>query len=91
MADVNSGINPTAVLDGYLSREALAEQLGKSVRTIDRWETRRAGPPRVLLGKTIFYRLESVRAWLLSCEEQRGEPRRRRRKAAQQSGAPARG
>ena len=84
MADVNSAVNPSAVLDGYLTREVLAEQLGKSVRTIDRWETRRSGPPRVLLGKTVFYRLESVRAWLLSCEQRRGEPRRRRpRKAAQ--------
>jgi predicted DNA-binding transcriptional regulator AlpA len=84
MADVNSAANSTAVLDGYLTRENLAAQLGKSMRTIDRWEMHRSGPPRVLIGKTVLYRLESVRAWLLSCEQRRGEPRRRRpRKAAQ--------
>jgi hypothetical protein len=84
MADVNSSANSTAVLDGYVTRENLAAQLGKSMRTIDRWEQHRAGPPRVLVGKTIFYRLESVRNWLLSCEVKRDEPRRRRpRKATQ--------
>jgi hypothetical protein len=91
MADVNSSANSTAVLDGYVTRENLAAQLGKSMRTIDRWEQHRAGPPRVLVGKTIFYRVESVRDWLLSCEQRRGEPRRRRRKSAQQSGGPDRG
>ena len=77
MADVNSAANSTAVLDGYLTRENLAAQLGKSMRTIDRWEMHRSGPPRVLIGKTVLYRLESVRDWLLSREQRRGEPRRR--------------
>ena len=34
------------LLDGYLRREELAQQLGVSPRTIDRWQTSRCGPPR---------------------------------------------
>jgi hypothetical protein len=61
------------LLDGYLSREQLAKELGKTLRTIDRWETRRIGPPRVVIGRMILYRREAVREWLLSQEQQRGK------------------
>ncbi len=68
------------LLDGYISREQLAKELGKALRTIDRWETRRIGPPRVVIGRMILYRKETVREWLLSREQQRngGSPRSRR-------------
>jgi len=56
------------LLDGYLRREELAQQLGVSPRTIDRWQTARCGPPRVAIGRTILYNLESVREWLRSNE-----------------------
>lgn len=61
----------TQVLEGYLRREQLAAELGKSVRTLDRWETSRMGPPRVVCGKSILYRVESVRDWLRSREGRR--------------------
>jgi hypothetical protein len=35
------------VLAGYMRREELAQRLGVSPRTIDRWQTLRCGPPRV--------------------------------------------
>lgn len=38
------------VLEGFLSREQLAQQLGLSLRTIDRWEALHKGPPRVCVG-----------------------------------------
>lgn len=57
------------LLDGYLRRDELAQQLGVSPRTIDRWQTSRCGPPRVAIGRTILYNLESVRQWLRSKEE----------------------
>jgi predicted DNA-binding transcriptional regulator AlpA len=55
----------TLILNGYLRREELARQFGLSTRTIDRWEALRIGPPRVHIGRTILYNVESVREWLL--------------------------
>jgi hypothetical protein len=59
------------LLDGYVSREQLAKELGKALRTIDRWERRRIGPPRVVIGRMILYRREAIRDWLLLQEQQR--------------------
>ena len=58
------------LLEGYLRREELAKQFGLSPRTIDRWEALRIGPPRVSVGRTILYNVQSVREWLLSRERQ---------------------
>ena len=58
------------VLEGFLRREELAEQFGLSPRTIDRWEALRKGPPRVCVGRTILYNVDSVREWLRSRERQ---------------------
>jgi predicted DNA-binding transcriptional regulator AlpA len=57
------------VLDCYLRREELAQQLGVSARTIDRWHTLRCGPPRISVGRTILYHLDSIRQWLRANEE----------------------
>jgi predicted DNA-binding transcriptional regulator AlpA len=67
------------VLEGYLRREELAEQFGLSPRTIDRWEALRKGPPRVSIGRTILYNIQSVREWLLSREQQATTVKRRAR------------
>jgi predicted DNA-binding transcriptional regulator AlpA len=67
------------LLEGYLTREQLAAALGKSIRTIDRWQTLRAGPPRLVLGKLILFRVESVQSWLKSLEQQ---PRHKSRESA---------
>jgi predicted DNA-binding transcriptional regulator AlpA len=79
---------PKLILDGFLRREELAQQLGLSARTIDRWEALRIGPPRVCVGRTILYDVESVREWLRSREQQaspmqtrRSVPRKRSRNA----------
>ena len=68
-------LSQTHILDGFITREQLAAELGKSPRTIDRWEVRRIGPPRVIVGRTILYRVESVRLWLQSCERHKGRRR----------------
>jgi predicted DNA-binding transcriptional regulator AlpA len=57
------------LLDGYVRRDELAQQLGVSARTIDRWHTLRCGPPRISVGRTIIYNLDSVRQWLRANEE----------------------
>ena len=68
-------LSQTHILDGFITREQLAAELGKSPRTIDRWEVRRIGPPRVIVGRTVLYRVESVRSWLQSCEKHKGRRR----------------
>jgi predicted DNA-binding transcriptional regulator AlpA len=58
---------------GYLKPEELARELDVSERTIARWHNLREGPPRVEFGRKVYYRLESVIAWIASCEHP--EPR----------------
>jgi hypothetical protein len=52
------------LLNGCISREDLANELGRSVRTLDRWHQERLGPPRIKIGKLIVYRKTAVLDWL---------------------------
>lgn len=73
-----SALSPNPViLDGFLRKEELAQRLGVSARTIDRWHTLRCGPPRVSIGRTILYNLDSVRRWLQSRERDPSQRGRR--------------
>src|SRR5690242_18250266 len=63
----------TLLLAGYLKPRDLAKALEVSERTIARWHPFREGPPRVEIGRKAYYRLQSVTAWIASCE--RPEPR----------------
>ena len=65
------------VLDGYISAEELATELNNSVRTLGRWDAQRTGPPRVLIGRKPYYRIHSVREWIIAQERR---PLRRHRK-----------
>lgn len=77
-SDLKSKPEVRLVLEGFLRREELAEQFGLSPRTIDRWEALRKGPPRVAIGRTILYNIESVRQWLADQERQAFPAKRRR-------------
>ena len=57
--EVDSGL-----LTGWLNRTDLARELTLSVETLQRWETRRMGPPCVRVGRKVLYRMEAVRDWL---------------------------
>lgn len=63
------------VLAGFLTREELARQIGRTTRTLERWESARTGPPITRIGKTPLYNFESVRAWLAAQEQHK--PKRR--------------
>jgi len=54
----------TGLLTGWLDRANLARELTLSVDTLQRWETRRIGPPCVRVGRKVLYRMEAVRDWL---------------------------
>ena len=54
----------TGLLTGWLDRTDLARELTLSVDTLQRWETRRMGPPCVRVGRKVLYRMEAVRDWL---------------------------
>ena len=54
----------TGLLIGWLNRADLARELTLSVDTLQRWETRRMGPPCVRVGRKVLYRMEAVRDWL---------------------------
>src|ERR1035441_3484385 len=59
-----------------LTREQLAPQLQTTVRSLDRWESLKIGPPRIILGGSVLYRVAAVREWLLKREQQPLSPRR---------------
>jgi phage terminase Nu1 subunit (DNA packaging protein) len=52
------------LLEGWLNRSELAKELTLSIDTLQRWETRRVGPPCVRVGRKVLYRKEAVRDWL---------------------------
>ncbi|HZT26524.1 MAG TPA: helix-turn-helix domain-containing protein [Pseudolabrys sp.] len=57
-----------ALLDGWLSRAQIATEIGVSVDTLQRWETRRIGPPCVRIGRKVLYRADAFREWLIARE-----------------------
>ena len=59
-----------------LSEAAYAKARGVSIRSIQRERAQRIGPPFIRLGRRIFYRPESIEAWLIAQEQ--GQPRANR-------------
>ncbi len=54
----------TAILDDYVTEHALALQLDKSERTLQRWRRLRLGPTPTILGNRVLYQVDDVLAWL---------------------------
>ena len=52
------------ILDGYVDKAELANQLKVCERTLDRWHNQRKGPPRTKVGSKVIYKVEAVREWL---------------------------
>ena len=49
---------------GYQSEEETARQLKVKVGTLRVWGCRGRGPPRTLIGRNVFYRVEALLTWL---------------------------
>jgi hypothetical protein len=58
----------TELLKDYLSREQLAEKIGKSVKTLVRWELDGKGPPVTRMGRDVLYSISSFDRWLKAQE-----------------------
>jgi hypothetical protein len=51
-----------------LTKKQLAAELERNERTLDRWDVLGMGPPRTVVGRTIYYRRTSVQKWLAAQE-----------------------
>ena len=67
---MSSVLKAAGLLDDYLTPDDLAAELGKSPRTIARWDRLRIGPPKTVIGKKPYYRREAVRTWMLAQERE---------------------
>lgn len=63
-----TGDASAALMQGWMRRREVAEALGISITTLQRWQTRRVGPPCVRIGRRAFYRADAVREWMISQE-----------------------
>jgi predicted DNA-binding transcriptional regulator AlpA len=52
----------------YVSAWRLASMLGVSVRTLSRWDAAGIGPPKIKLGKKVFFDLGKIPEWLANRE-----------------------
>jgi phage terminase Nu1 subunit (DNA packaging protein) len=58
-----------AILSEFLTKQELAAELGREMRTLDRWDALGIGPPRTKIGRKVFYRRASVQKWLAAQEQ----------------------
>ena len=58
--------SPAALRDrlGLISREEHAAATNRTVRALKRDAIRRVGPPSVLIGRRVFYRVSDIEAYL---------------------------
>jgi predicted DNA-binding transcriptional regulator AlpA len=58
----------TTILKDYIPRDKLAADIGKSVKTLVRWELDGRGPPATRIGRDVLYLKSSVEKWLKAQE-----------------------
>ena len=76
MGDLSGSAPAPSVLGGFLSESDLARRLHRSVRTLQRLAATRSGPPRIKIGRSVYYKIDSVRAWLVQQEKKPAESAR---------------
>ena len=57
------------ILTGYLTPTEAAAELAINPRTLERWNRLNEGPPRLKIGRRVYYRAEALRDWLRSLEQ----------------------
>lgn len=63
--------NSETILSDFLTKQELAAELGREMRTLDRWDVLGIGPPRTHIGRKVLYRRASVQRWLAGQERDR--------------------
>ena len=63
-----SGTGNSLAQGELVDRDAAAQLLGVSPRTLDRWHLLDEGPPRIRYGAQVRYRMASLEQWLLAKE-----------------------
>jgi len=63
--------NSEPILSEFLTKEELAVELRRNVRTLDRWDVLGLGPPRTCIGRAVLYRRSSLQKWLVAQEQPR--------------------
>ena len=56
------------LFEGLVSEIEYARQRGVSLRTCQRDRQLRQSPPFVTIGKKVYYRIESIRKWVIAQE-----------------------
>ena len=56
------------ILGDYLTEKQLAAELNFSTRQLKRWRARGIGPPYTRIGRSVRYRIEGVRQWMIAQE-----------------------
>ena len=60
---------------GNVSRRDAAEMMGVTDRTLLRWHRESKGPPRRYTGRSVYYRIADIEAWLREAGQQSaGDP-----------------
>lgn len=61
-------------IPGWLREITVANFVDVSLATLRRWDRQRVGPVRTKIGKAVYYRQESLYAWLLA--QEKAQPQR---------------
>ncbi len=59
--EVTHGLSIPLLGDEFLTPDALARELGKSPRTLARWDVLRCGPPKIRVGRSVYYPIRLIR------------------------------
>lgn len=59
---------PHSVFSDLLTAAQVATDLGVSKRTLQRWGRLRKGPPRIKIGRLVYFRRDAVLSWLVNLE-----------------------
>ncbi|WP_123631554.1 helix-turn-helix transcriptional regulator [Salinisphaera orenii] len=54
----------SALLAEYYTRQELAEELGITQRSLERWAWLRKGPAQTRIGQRVYYHRSAVEKWL---------------------------
>jgi len=55
---------------GNVGRRDAAEMMGVTDRTLLRWHREGKGPPRIYAGRSVYYRVTDIAAWLRQSSQQ---------------------